>query len=210
MDNIEKLSQLFSEFPGIGTRQAKRFVYFLMTRNPEFLENMTDLISNLKKKIKSCADCSRFFQKHNSDSAICEICGDKSRDKSKLMIVSRDIDLETVEKSGSYNGIYFVLGGLIPILDKEPENKVRLKKLYSHLDEMVKNEDEAKRLKEIILGLNANPAGEHTADFIKNSLSLISAKYGIKISTLGRGLSTGTELEYSDADTIKNALKNRA
>ena len=153
MDNIEKLSQLFSEFPGIGTRQAKRFVYFLMTRNPEFLENMTDLISNLKKEIKSCADCSRFFQKHNSDSAICEICGDKSRDKNKLMIVSRDIDLETVEKSGSYNGMYFVLGGLIPILDKEPENKVRLKKLYSYLDEMVKNEDEAKaRIKSMFGG----------------------------------------------------------
>lgn len=209
MDNIEKLSQIFSEFPGIGTRQAKRFVYFLMTKNPEFLSDMTNLISNLKKEIKSCADCSRFFQKHNLDSTICEICGDKSRDKTKLMIVSRDIDLETVEKSGSYNGMYFVLGGSVPILEKNPENQIRLKKLLFYLNEKIKDNDTAQKLKEIILGLNANPTGEHTADFLKNVLSEFSTKYDIKISTLGRGLSTGTELEYSDSNTIKNALKNR-
>lgn len=210
MDNIEKLSHLFSEFPGIGLRQSKRFVYFLMTRNPEFLEDMMNLISNLKNEIKSCENCQRFFQKNQSNSAICEICGDKNRDKTKLMIVSRDIDLETVEKSGSYNGMYFVLGGSVPILEKNPENKIRLKKLISYLEDIVKTEDENGKLKEIILGLNANPTGEHTADFLKNALSSLSSKYGIKISTLGRGLSTGTELEYSDADTIKNAMKNRA
>ena len=201
---------MFSEFPGIGTRQAKRFVYFLMTKNPEFLADMTSLISNLKNEIKSCGNCSRFFQKNYLNSPLCEICGDKNRDKTKLMLVSRDIDLETVEKSGSYNGMYFVLGGSIPILDKNPENQIRLKKLLSYLDEKVKNGDTANKLKEIILGLNANPTGEHTAEFLKNALSEFSAKYGVKISILGRGLSTGTELEYSDADTIKNALKNRA
>lgn len=210
MDNIEKLSQIFSEFPGIGTRQAKRFVYFLMTKNPEFLTDITEIISNLKDEIKSCRNCSRFFQKNYLDSALCEICGDKNRDKTKLMLVSRDIDLETVEKSGSYDGMYFILGGSVPILEKNPENQIRLKKLISYLDEKVKSGDTTSRLKEIILGMNANPTGEHTADFLKNALSEFSTKYGVKISILGRGLSTGTELEYSDADTIKNALKNRA
>ncbi|KKR46478.1 MAG: Recombination protein RecR, partial [Parcubacteria group bacterium GW2011_GWC1_40_13] len=138
---------------------------------------------------------------------LCEICGDKNRDKSKLMIVSRDIDLETVEKSGSYNGTYFVLGGSIPILDKNPENQIRLKRLVAFLD---KKNYEKENLSEIILGLNANPAGEHTAEFLKNTLSPFASKHNIKISTLGRGLSTGTELEYSDSETIKNALKNRA
>src|SRR3989338_5459094 len=149
MDKINRLSHLFSEFPGMGPRQAKRFVYFLLARNPEFLDEMTSLISNLKKEIKSCEDCSRFFQKGHTPSALCEICGDKSRDKSKLMIVSRDIDLETVEKSGSYNGIYFVLGGSIPILDKNPENKIRLKQLIAFLDKKI---SEKENLSEIILG----------------------------------------------------------
>ena len=207
MDKINRLSHLFSEFPGIGPRQAKRFVYFLLARNPEFLDEMVNLISNLKKEIKSCEDCSRFFQKGHTPSTLCEICGDKNRDKSKLMIVSRDIDLETVEKSGSYNGTYFVLGGSIPILDKNPENQIRLKRLVAFLD---KKNYEKENLSEIILGLNANPAGEHTAEFLKNTLSPFASKHNIKISTLGRGLSTGTELEYSDSETIKNALKNRA
>ena len=207
MDKINRLSHLFSEFPGIGPRQAKRFVYFLLARNPEFLDEMTSLISNLKKEIKSCEDCSRFFQQGHTPSDLSEICGDKHRDKSKLMIVSRDIDLETVEKSGSYNGIYFVLGGSIPILDKNPENKIRLKQLIAFLDKKI---SEKENLSEIILGLNANPAGEHTSEFIKNALSSFASKHNIKISTLGRGLSTGTELEYSDSETIKNALKNRA
>lgn len=209
MDKINRLSHLFSEFPGIGPRQAKRFVYFLLTRKPEFLEEMTSLISNLRKEIKTCEQCSKFFQKRNSISPLCEICGDKKRDKSKLMIVSRDIDLETVEKSGSYNGMYFVLGGSIPILDKNPENQIRLKKLVAFLEIKTTKQDSQEKLNEIILGMNANPAGEHTAEFLKNALSPFASKYNIKISTLGRGLSTGTELEYSDSETIKNALKNR-
>ncbi len=204
---------MFSEFPGIGPRQSKRFVYLLLTRDPEFLDEMVNLITNLKKEIRSCEDCSRFFQKNLSNSVLCEICSDKNRDKSKLMIVSRDIDLETVEKSGSYNGIYFVLGGSIPILDKNPEKQIRLGQLMIFLDEKTRTSDknsEKERITEIILGLNANPAGEHTAEFLKNALTPLSLKHDIKISTLGRGLSTGTELEYSDAETIKNALKNRA
>ncbi|MDE2218728.1 MAG: toprim domain-containing protein [Patescibacteria group bacterium] len=210
MEKINRLSDMFSEFPGIGPRQSKRFVYFLLARNPEFLDEMASMIANLKKEIRQCEDCSRFFQKNFSNSPICEICGDKNRDRTKLMLVSRDIDLETVEKSGSYSGMYFVLGGSVPILEKNPENQIRLKRLFSYLDEKAGNRGEADKLKEIILGMNANPTGEHTADFLKNALSEFSAKYGIKISALGRGLSTGTELEYSDAETIKNALKNRA
>lgn len=211
MEKINRLSHLFSEFPGIGPRQSKRFVYFLLTRKPEFLDEMINLISNLKKEVKSCEDCSRFFQKGNNPSSLCEICGDKNRDKSKLMIVSRDIDLETVEKSGSYNGMYFVLGGSVPILSKNPENQIRIKQLIVFLDKKINEGKNGKgNLTEIIMGMNANPDGDNTAEFLRDSLSSIISKSNIKISTLGRGLSTGTELEYSDSETIKNALKNRA
>lgn len=209
MEKINRLSHLFSEFPGIGPRQSKRFVYFLLTRKPEFLKEMVDLISSLKKEIKSCEKCFRFFQDDYSKSVMCDICNDKNRDSNKLMIVCRDVDLEMVEKSGSYNGVYFVLGGYVPILDKNQEDQIRLKQLISFLEK--KAEDGNKhQLKEIILGMNANPAGEYTSDFIKKALASFLEKYSIKISILGRGLSTGTELEYSDADTIKNAFKNRA
>ncbi len=200
MDPISKLTEYFREFPGIGPRQAKRFVYFLLTRNASFLDEVSRLILEVKKSIKVCDSCFRFYQ-DTSSTGLCNICSDQNRDRSQLMIVSRDVDFEAVEKSKFYTGLYFVLGGNIPILDKEPEKRVRLRELT----EKISNEN----FKEIILSLNANSEGEHTADFIRDHIKNTFAEKEIKITVLGKGLSTGTELEYSDTDTIKNALKNR-
>ena len=203
MDSINKLIQLFSDFPGIGPRQAKRFVYFLLSRDQSYLKEISRLISELKNNITSCRDCFRFFAKNHSGSDICSICSDKNRDDSTLMIVSRDIDLENVERSQSFKGKYFILGGTIPILEKMPEKKIRSSELARKL------EDKKEIIKEIILATNLNTEGENTADYIIKSIGNITEKNSIKVSKLGRGLSTGTELEYSDSETIINALKNR-
>jgi recombination protein RecR len=205
MNSISKLARLFEQFPGIGPRQAKRFVYFLLTRNPAFINELSTLITELKQEIMLCASCFRFFAADRAGSTLCPMCRDKHRDRSTLAIVSTDADLETIEKSHSFNGLYFVLGGSVPILESEPEKRVRTRELMETLEPRAKSGE----LKEIILATSLNLEGEHTADFVRSLLSPFIEKYGLKISTLGRGLSTGTELEYSDADTIKNALKNR-
>ena len=114
------------------------------------------------------------------------------------MIVPRDIDFEAVEKSGSYKGFYFILGGVVPILEKEPEKRIRIKEL----DTRIKN---AKDIKEIILAMNANIDGENTTEFIKQKYQGLPFIF----STLGRGLSTGAELEYADPETLKNAFLHR-
>lgn len=204
MNSIDKLVKIFSEFPGIGPKQARRFVYFLINKNESYIDDLKNEISELRKNVVSCADCKRFFLARRDDQILCDICADKNRDNSILMIVSRDIDLENIEKSHPFQGKYFVLGGLVPILDKNPEQRIRLKELLALVSRMSE-----KGLKEIILGLDANSEAEYTANILKTSLSNLVQKYGIKISELGRGLSTGTELEYSDPETIKNALKNR-
>ncbi|MEI6528225.1 MAG: toprim domain-containing protein [bacterium] len=204
MDSIHKLTQIFTEFPGIGPRQAKRFVYFLLTRNKSYIQEFIELVKELEKEISICQDCQRYFTKNKSLGVRCEICASKTRPDTTLMIVSRDVDLENIEKSHSFDGKYFVLGGNVPILDKNPENKIRLKELVSLIEKKSQT-----GLKEIILGLNANTEGEYTGHYLIQALSPLVTKYDIKISHLGRGLSTGTELEYSDADTIKSALQNR-
>lgn len=204
MDTIHKLTKMFSEFPGIGPRQAKRFVYFLLSRNEGFFEEFLTLIKELKKEIKLCQECFRYFPKDSHNSNLCDVCRSPNRNNTSLMIVSRDVDFENIEKSHSFDGKYFILGGTVPILDKEPEKRIRLKSLITAVEDKAK-----KGLKEIILGLNANPDGEYTGHFITDSLSSLVKKHNLKISHLGRGLSTGTELEYSDADTIKSALENR-
>jgi recombination protein RecR len=204
MNTLQKLTSFFAEFPGIGPRQAKRFVYFLLTRNQTHLNEISDLIKKIKQEMQMCTSCYRFFFKNHSESIYCDICINKNRDSSLLTIVSRDTDFENIEKTGIYNGKYFILGGSVPILEKNPENKIRIKELLRNIEIGYEN-----GLKEIIFALNANPEGENTTDYIKKIISPITEKYNIKTSTLGRGLSTGTELEYSDSETLKNALTSR-
>lgn len=203
MDSIRRLTQYFSDFPGIGPRQAKRFVYFLLTRNQVYLEEMANLFLQIKSNISICNSCFRFFPSQGT-MRVCSICGNTHRDQSSLLVVSRDVDLENIERTGTYEGVYFVLGGSVPILEQNPDEKIRTNELMNRVEFQLAGGI----IKEIILATNANPEGENTADYIRDRLV---RRFGdqIKISVLGRGLSTGTELEYSDTETIKNALKNR-
>ena len=199
MDSINKLIEIFRDFPGVGPRQAKRFAYFLFTKDDFYLKKFAELILNIKKEVGICKKCFRFFLTYGRDIKTCQTCLEK-RDTSQLMIVSRDVDFENIEKTKIFSGYYFILGGFVPILEKNPEKKIRQNELL----ERVKDTE----IKEIILALDCNPDGEHTEQYIKRILK-DNIKSDIKISHLGRGLSTGTELEYSDPETIKNALKNR-
>lgn len=199
---IENLAVYFAKLPGIGQRQSRRFVYFLLKQDKTFLDTLAKYILDLKKEIDVCKDCQRFFISKEAKSEVCSICGDAGRDKSSIMIVEKDIDLENIERSDSYKGKYFVLGGTVPILDKKPESKIRSKEMA----EVVKKN---KTIKEVIIATSANPEGENTADYVKAILKPLQKNHKFKISLLGRGLSTGTELEYSDPDTIKSALENR-
>ena len=202
MDNTQKLTELFKEFPGIGPRQAKRFVYFLLNRNPSYVNDLARLITEVRSTVHACDTCFRFFP--NTINMTCSVCRDPNRDKKTLMIVSHDVDFENIDKTHFYTGYYFILGGTVPILEKNPENRIRQKDLIETIEKKTKE-----GLTEIIMALNYNPEGENTLSYLNQILKPITDKHNIKISTLGRGLSTGTELEYSDSDTIKNALKNR-
>ena len=208
MNTIEKLTEIFKEFPGIGERQAKRFVYFLMSRNGDYPENLATLIKELKKDTVQCSECFKFFISESKKEKTCEICADSNIDSSILMIVEKDSDLESIYKSRIYNGKYFILGGLVPIVEKNTNSKIRIKELI----ERIKNPKRlslGNELKEIILAFSLNPQGNHTDFYMRNQLKIVCESLNIKISSLGKGLSTGTELEYSDNDTLKNALKNR-
>lgn len=202
-DSIEKLAEYFKEFPGIGERQAKRFVYFLLHKNPNYVKELGDSILELKKNIHQCPSCFLYFQ--SPVDTLCENCKNPKTDKGYLLVVEKDSDYENIKKSKSYNGFYFILGGLAPIINKEVLNFLRVKELASKVESKSKNGE----LKEVILALSLSPQGEHTDMYLREKLSSLEQKYNFKIVSLGRGLSTGTELEYSDSETIKNALKNR-
>lgn len=204
---IQKLTSSFMRFPGIGPRQAKRFVYYLLHAPSAISEQLIKQIEELKQSVTRCTECGRFYssQFNHQKVLICEICSDEHRDATLLMLVEKDIDLENIYKSGVYRGYFFVLGGLVKILDKEPVNSIRGQELLKIVENRAKNDN----LKEIVIALSANQEGDATTEFLKQYLSPLLQKYQLKISTLGRGLSTGVELEYSDSETLKNALKHR-
>jgi len=202
MDSIDKLTEIFKEFPGIGERQARRFVYFLMSRNGDYIGNLTSLIAELKKEIAQCKDCFRFFVIKNGKNKICEICAGVNADPT-LMVVEKDSDLESIRKSNVYHGKYFILGGLVPIVEKTTKRRIRIEELK----ERIKNE--GKSLQEVILAFSLSSQGDHTDQYVREQIKDITESAEVKVSSLGRGLSTGTELEYSDNDTLRNALKNR-
>jgi recombination protein RecR len=200
MNAIEKLSSYFNEFPGIGPRQAKRFVYFLLRQSPTFLNELAERISEIKENIKVCSSCFRYYTAQGS---LCTICSDPSRSDDVLIVVEKDVDADNIEKSGIHEGFYFILGGSVPILDKEPERKVRIFELKEKLKKY------GSKIKELILATSLTPEGENTSEYIVSSILELQKEFDFKISHLGRGLSTGTEIEYSDKDTIKEAFKNR-
>lgn len=202
MNKIEELADLFKRFPGIGPRQSKRFVYFLLRQDKIYSKKLISLIQALKEETSVCKKCQRFFTDPKSLN-LCEICRNQNRDFTSLMIVEKDVDLENVERSGIFKGLYFVLGGNIPLTDDDGGETIRESKLLERINSS--KED----LKEIVIATNATTEGDHTREYLDLILTPLSNKVGFKITHLGRGLSTGTELEYSDKDTLRNAFENR-
>ena len=196
--NLQKLIELFGRLPGVGPRQAARFVYTLIDEEKDTLKNLSGHIAELVK-IQRCEHC---FLVCENDTATCHICTSVNRDGSVIMVVEKDTDLANIESASAFNGIYHVTGGTLSPLKPDPKITSRLKTFYNR----VKNSPD---VKEIILATSATTDGEHTSRYIEKIIEPLQTSRKIKISRLGRGLSTGTELEYSDHTTIKNALDNR-
>lgn len=205
VSNLDKLIRAFEQFPGIGGRQARRFAFHILTLPESDSRELAELIANLPGSVIECTSCRRFFTRAGGTATDCGICTDSERDRSKLLVVAQDNDITAIERSGVYDGLYFVLGGTLPLLDKKEHNKLRGNGLR-HIVETRLSE----QLSEIILAFAINPDGENTSRFVEKLLEDTLQGTGTKISYLGRGLSTGSELEYADPDTIKNALTNRS
>lgn len=204
MTSIDQLSRHFERFPGIGPRQARRFVYHLLSENPEALDSLAAAISTIHNKVSLCTSCFQYFARDNG-TMFCDICNDTERDNTLLMVVERDSDIPPIERSGTYNGYYFVLGGTVPLLDADENIRVRGGALKGIVEKRLEE-----GLSEVILAFSVNPDGEQTARYVEKLLEVHTEAKKLKTSILGRGLSTGSELEYADPETIKNALRNRA
>ncbi len=202
MSELDKLILYFEKFPGIGARQARRFAFHVLNLSESDNTELAKLITTVKTTVSECESCHRFYTTPSSGN-MCSICTSIDRDHSKLLVVERDSDIQAIERAGMYDGLYFVLGGTAPLLNNVANEKLRAGALKATVETRLAD------LKEIILGFSINPDGENTARFVESLLNPVIKNTDLIISHLGRGLSTGSELEYADAETLKNALKNR-
>ncbi|MDQ5931231.1 MAG: recombination protein RecR [Patescibacteria group bacterium] len=199
-DHIEQLTRLFLKFPGIGARQAKRFAYFIISQQESYVKNLSSSLLTARSFAQTCTRCYRIYEGQSANAGqanICHLCADTTRDQNTIVVVEKSSDIEVFLKT-DYHGLFFVLGALIPITKKSIIDGTNATKLI----------DRAKNfsnIKEIILAFPLTPNGDHTDFVIRDLLSSLN----IKISSLGRGLSTGTELEYADPASLEASLKKR-
>lgn len=205
-DNKNKLIEYFQKFPGIGPKQAQRFVYFLMKQNKSYIDNLTKNIDSLKQNSFECRECHAYYSIDKQEkNNICNICGSEDRDKSQIILVEKELDVDAIEKTGEYTGTYFVMGGKLPFLSANPTENIKIKELVDKIRRHIDN----KNLTEIIFALPATDEGDYEMEYIRKTISQIVGIKDVQISSLARGVSTGLEMEYVDHDTFKNAFSGR-
>jgi recombination protein RecR len=189
---IENAVNALSGFPGVGKRSALRMVMHLLKRPKEEAENLSKVINKLKTELTQCTICCNI-----SDTNVCSICNSVNRNRTLVCVVEDMMDVMAIENTGQYNGMYHVLGGLISPIDGVGPEELNIKELITR----VENETP----EELIIALNANIEGDTTAFYLARKMQA----FPIKISTISKGISVGSELEYTDEITLGRSLTAR-
>ncbi|MFA5029547.1 MAG: recombination mediator RecR [Patescibacteria group bacterium] len=191
--SIQNLINQFAKLPSIGPKTAERLVFYLLKKSETELRQFGEAIEQAKNNVKICAVCFNFAETNP-----CQICSNPHRDQQIICVVSKPQDIIALEKTGSYSGVYHVLGGNINTLDNLGPAEIRTSELVSRIKKQ--------GAKEIILALNPDLEGETTSLYLIKLIKQLAPK---KITRLGRGLPMGADLEYADEITLENALKAR-
>jgi len=194
---LKKIVDVLSELPSIGPRQAVRLGFYLVSRGQGHIKNFADALRDLGK-IKVCERC---FFVHENKGNLCDICADQTRRPDVILIVEKETDLISLEKTGKYKGRYFIIGPISKLGVLDDWQKLRLKNLLSFIERELGGKAE-----ELILGFNPTSLGDVSAKLIMKEL----APRAKKMSRLGRGLPTGGEIEFADDETLGSAIDRRS
>ncbi|MDP3900793.1 MAG: recombination mediator RecR [bacterium] len=197
---LQKLASAFRRLPGIGSRVALRFALHVMKADEQEVSELISAIQKVRSEISLCSFCFAPFE----GEGLCDICSDNTRIPSLLCIVEKEGDLEAIEKTKKYRGLYFILGGSVESLKKEEIEKLRVSDLVSRLKDPAAFGIQG-RVEEVILATNPTLEGESTALYVERKIQPLK----LKTTRLGRGLPIGGELEYADEETLSLALEGR-
>lgn len=189
---LEQAVEAFSSLPGIGKKTALRLALHLLQQDKQRVDNFTYALQTMRNEIKFCSVC------HNlSDYEICHICTSPARKNGVVCVVESIKEAMAIENTQHFNGTYHVLGGLISPLEGIGPNQLQINSLV----ERVKNGE----ISELIMALSPTIEGETTIYYINNQIK----NFEVKVSTIARGVSFGSDLEYADETTLGRSIQSR-
>lgn len=188
---LEKVITSFSKLPGIGEKSAQRIALYLLQEDRQNGETLAQSVLDLYNNIGYCNLCFNL-----TEHEICEICSNPKRDHSTICVVNEHKDLLAIERTGQFNGVYHVLGGVLSPLDGVEEKDLKIDELIKRINSEVN---------EIILAINPTMEGEMTS----SRLFTLLEKKNVKVTRIARGIPFGASLEFNDSVTISRALEDR-
>lgn len=191
-NTIERLIELFKKMPGIGPKSAERLMLYILRSSNQWAKELAQTILKVKESIRFCKICNNL-----SEAEVCQICSDAARDKSIICVVEQPQDVSIIEKTGSYKGLYHVLGGALSPLDAIGPGELKINELIKRINKG--------DIKEVIIATDSDTEGEITALYLVKLIKPL----GVKITRIAYGIPMGTNLEYADQATLTKALEGR-
>lgn len=215
-ESVEALVEQLTKLPTIGRKTAQRLATFVLKMPREDVVEIAKALVAVKDRVKHCAVCHTV-----TDTDICPVCASPRRDHSIVCVVEEPSDVMALERTGEYEGVYHVLGGVISPLDGVGPEDLHIRELVTRIaaaqqepvaggdghvaEEAATYESEHRPIREVILAMNPNVEGDTTAYYISQLLK----PFGVKITRIARGLPIGGDLEYADEATLSRALEGR-
>lgn len=218
-ESVEALVEQFSKLPTIGRKTARRLASYVLKMPREEVEEIANALLAVKDQVQRCSQCHVV-----TDQNPCPICSASKRDRSTICVVEESNDVLALERTGEYNGLYHVLGGVISPLDGVGPDDLRIRELAQRIDPSFEassaggngqvaepdaaspnGTDDATPVDEVILAVNPNVEGDTTAYYISQLLE----SFDVRVSRIARGLPIGGDLEYADEATLSRALEGR-
>lgn len=189
---IQHALEELERMPGVGPKSAQRILHWVLTSDAETVECLTDALTEVKKVIHFCPRCHNYAQNE-----LCEVCSDAERDADTICVVAEPRDIEAIERTGCYNGLYHVLGGVIDPMNGIMPDDLHIADLMARLGQ--------ESISELMLATSPNVEGETTASY----LARIAKPLDVTVTRLASGLPVGGELEFADEVTLGRAIESR-
>lgn len=188
----QRLLDELGRLPGVGPKSAHRIAYHLLNVDDEEARRLAQAILDVKRLVHFCPVCFNY-----ATGETCDICADPSRDTTAICVVSEPRDVTAIERTGTYHGLYHVLGGVISPMDRIGPEQLHVRELLARLA--------SGEVTEVLLATNPNVEGEATASYLARTINPL----GVTVTRLASGLPVGGDLEYADEVTLGRAIEAR-